>query len=115
MHRLILTSSAYRMSSRTTAQAAELGTKVDVANDLFWRFDMRRLSAEEIRDSILAVSGNLNLKMHGPGVYPPIPKGMPQSMLILKSRRIWVLLRSLDCHALLRAPAAEPTPLKPRA
>ncbi len=35
---------------------------------------MRRLSAEEVRDSILAVSGNLNLKMFGPGVYPEIPK-----------------------------------------
>jgi hypothetical protein len=74
MHRLILTSNAYRMSSRTTPDAEKLGTKLDVANDLFWRFDMRRLSAEEIRDSILAVSGNLNLKMAGPGIYPPIPK-----------------------------------------
>lgn len=74
MHRLILTSNAYRMSSRTTPKAQEIGTKVDVANDLFWHFEMRRLSAEEIRDSILAVSGNLNLKMFGPGVYPPIPK-----------------------------------------
>lgn len=74
MHRLILTSNAYRMASRTDPKSTELGTKLDVANDLFWRFDMRRLSAEEIRDSILAVSGNINLKMHGPGVYPPIPK-----------------------------------------
>jgi mono/diheme cytochrome c family protein len=74
MHRLILTSSAYRMASRTDAKATELGIKLDVANDLFWHFDMRRLSAEEIRDSILAVSGNLNLKMAGPGIYPPIPK-----------------------------------------
>ena len=74
MHRLMLTSSAYRMASRTDAKSTELGTRLDVANDLFWRFDMRRLSAEEIRDSILAVSGNLNLKMYGPGIYPPIPK-----------------------------------------
>jgi len=74
MHRLILTSNAYRMASRTDAKSTELGTKLDVANDLFWRFDMRRLSAEEIRDSILAISGNLNLKMYGPGIYPPIPK-----------------------------------------
>ena len=34
----------------------------DPANDLFWRFDMRRLTAEEVRDSILAVSGKLNLE-----------------------------------------------------
>jgi hypothetical protein len=35
---------------------------------------MRRLSGEEIRDSILAVSGNLNLKMYGSSIYPPIPQ-----------------------------------------
>jgi hypothetical protein len=69
LHRLILTSNAYRMSSKANPKALA----VDPANDLFWRFDMRRLSAEEIRDSILAVSGNLNLKMFGPSVYPEIP------------------------------------------
>ena len=47
----------------------------DPENDLLWRFDPRRLTAEEIRDSILAVSGNLNLKKaDGPSVYPVIPK-----------------------------------------
>jgi hypothetical protein len=70
MHRLILTSNAYQMSSRGNA----VGLKADPINDLFWRFDMRRLSGEEIRDSILAVSGNLNLKMFGPSVYPEIPR-----------------------------------------
>ncbi len=70
MHRLILTSNAYQMSSRGNPQ----GLKADPVNDLFWRFDMRRLSGEEIRDSILAVSGNLNLKMFGPSVYPEIPR-----------------------------------------
>jgi mono/diheme cytochrome c family protein len=69
LHRLIMTSSAYRMSSR----ADEKALKADPTNDLFWRFDMRRLSAEEIRDSILAVAGNLNLRMYGPGVFPEIP------------------------------------------
>jgi hypothetical protein len=58
------------MSSRGNDKALA----ADPMNDLFWRFDMRRLSAEEIRDSILAVSGDLNLKMYGPGVYPEIPK-----------------------------------------
>jgi hypothetical protein len=69
MHRLILTCNAYRMSSR----AAPKALAADPENDLFWRFNMRRLSGEEIRDSILAVSGCLNLKMGGPGVYPEIP------------------------------------------
>jgi hypothetical protein len=70
LHRLIVTSNAYRMSSRGNAR----GLAADPANDLFWRFDMRRLTGEEIRDSILAVSGCLNLKMYGPGVYPEIPR-----------------------------------------
>ncbi|HEV7221761.1 MAG TPA: PSD1 and planctomycete cytochrome C domain-containing protein [Pirellulales bacterium] len=68
LHRLILTSNVYRMAS--TANAA--GMAKDPGNDLFWRFDMRRLGAEEMRDSILAVTGQLNLKMYGPGVYPEI-------------------------------------------
>jgi len=70
LHRLIMLSSTYRMSSRSNPKAL----KADPANDLFWRFDMRRLTAEEIRDTLLAVSGVLNLKMYGPGVYPEIPK-----------------------------------------
>ncbi len=69
LHRLIMTSSAYRMSSRSSEESLAR----DPANDAFWRFDMRRLTAEEIRDSVLAVSGALGLKMFGPGVYPEIP------------------------------------------
>jgi hypothetical protein len=69
LHRLIMTSNAYRMSSRANPEALAK----DPANDLFWRFDMRRLSAEEIRDSILALTGELSLHMYGPGVYPAIP------------------------------------------
>lgn len=68
MHRLIMLSSTYRMSSRPDKIALEK----DPANDLFSRFDMRRLSAEELRDSIHAVNGRLNLKMFGPGYYPEI-------------------------------------------
>ena len=66
MHRLIMTSSAYRMSSQLNSAAYE----VDPANDRYWRFDLRRLTAEEIRDSILAVNGQLNSeKMFGPSVF----------------------------------------------
>jgi hypothetical protein len=70
LHRLIVTSQVYRMSSRGNPKALA----ADPANDLFWRFDMRRLSAEEVRDSILAVTASLNLKMYGPGIFPEIPK-----------------------------------------
>jgi hypothetical protein len=71
VHRLMVLSSTYRMSSRpnTTALAK------DPENDLFWRFNPRRLTAEEVRDSILAACGNLNAhKMGGPSVYPIIPR-----------------------------------------
>lgn len=70
LHRLILTSNAYKQSSR----ANPVGLAKDPQNDLFWRFDMRRLNAEEIRDSLLAVSGNINLQMFGEPVYPEIAK-----------------------------------------
>ncbi|MSR58290.1 MAG: DUF1553 domain-containing protein [Planctomycetaceae bacterium] len=70
MHRMLMLSNTYRMSS----QATERGLAADPGNSLYWRFNMRRLTAEEVRDSILAVSGRLNLKAGGPGVYPPIPR-----------------------------------------
>ncbi len=66
LHRLIVTSNAYRMSSAGNSQALAL----DPENDLLWRFDMRRLAAEEVRDAMLSATGQLNLKMFGPGVYP---------------------------------------------
>lgn len=68
LHKLILMSNTYRMSSEPNAAAHAK----DPLNNLFWRYDMRRLSAEEIRDSILAVDGRLNTAMFGPGVYPDI-------------------------------------------
>jgi hypothetical protein len=70
MHRLILNSSTYRMSSR----GSEAGLARDPSNLLFWRFPMRRLQAEEVRDSILAVTGVLNMKAGGPSIFPPIPR-----------------------------------------
>jgi Protein of unknown function (DUF1553) len=69
LHRVILNSDAYKMSSKPDPKALA----ADPMNDRFWRFDMRRLTAEEIRDSILMVSGTLNPKMFGPGIYPEIP------------------------------------------
>jgi hypothetical protein len=69
LHKLIVMSNTYRIST----QAARNAPDVDPRNDLFSRFELRRLSAEEIRDAILAVSGNLNGKMGGPSIYPQIP------------------------------------------
>ena len=68
MHRLIVTSNAYRQSSQFDEQAAA----VDSENHLLWRFNQRRLEAEIIRDNMLSVSGKLNKEMFGPGIYPRI-------------------------------------------
>jgi uncharacterized protein DUF1553 len=66
-----VTSSAYRMASRPDPKALAM----DPENDLLWRFDLRRLEAEEVRDSILAVCGNLNIGvMGGPSIYPKIQR-----------------------------------------
>src|SRR5262249_6447708 len=70
LHRLILTSNAFRMASSPDPAALAR----DPENDLFAHFDLRRLTAEEVRDSILAASGSLYLaKRDGPGVYPVMP------------------------------------------
>ena len=63
IHRLILLSNIWQQDSRPRKDALA----VDAASRLLWRFPPRRLEAEAIRDSILATSGVLDLKMGGPG------------------------------------------------
>ncbi len=63
MHKLIVMSQTYRQSSAYRKEAA----KVDGDSRLLWRFPPRRLSAEEIRDSVLFVCGKLDEQMGGPG------------------------------------------------
>ena len=70
MHRLMMTSAAYRRSSGNQPAAAE----IDPQNKLLWRMNRRRLEAESIRDSILSTAGRLSPAAGGPGVYPRIPK-----------------------------------------
>ena len=62
IHRLIVTSATYRQSSATRADAAAL----DADSRVLWRYPPRRLDAEAIRDSILSVSGKLDLTAGGP-------------------------------------------------
>jgi hypothetical protein len=72
MHRLIMLSNTYQESARPNPDAV----KVDPEDRLAWRYNRHRLEGEAIRDSILEVSGRLNLKMGGPGVFPPLPAGV---------------------------------------
>jgi len=63
LHRMIMLSQTYQQSSHHRDDAA----KVDGGSRLLWRFPPRRLSAEEIRDSILHISGKLDTRAGGPG------------------------------------------------
>ena len=67
LHKTIMLSAAWQMSSRSENSAA---LEKDPANDLWWRQSLRRLEAETIRDSILAISGDLNPQMGGRGFFP---------------------------------------------
>jgi hypothetical protein len=64
LQRLIMTSTAYRQSSRRHPE----GDAVDAEDSLYWRMPIRRLEAEALRDAALAVSGELNLKPFGEAV-----------------------------------------------
>jgi hypothetical protein len=72
LHRRIMLSNVYQESSASQTQAAQ----IDPDNKLMWRFERRRMEGEAIRDSMLFVSGLLNPKMGGPGVFPPLPDGV---------------------------------------
>jgi hypothetical protein len=65
LHQLIVTSATYQQSSVHDAS----NSTIDSDNRFLWRTNRRRLGAEEIRDSMLAVSGRLDTKMGGPGYY----------------------------------------------
>lgn len=65
LHRLIVTSAVYRQASTHN----DANALIDASNQFLWRMNRRRLSAEEIRDTLLAVSGQLNSQMGGPGFY----------------------------------------------
>ncbi len=91
IHRLILTSTAFRQSSRrTSAQDA-----VDGGNALFARYTLRRLEAEAIRDRMLLASGRLDRRMGGPPVAVTedsagqvhAPDDKPRRGLYLQARR----------------------------
>jgi cytochrome c553 len=87
IHKMIVMSQAYRQSS----QHNDAGARVDQDSRLLWRYPQRRLSAEQLRDSILAVTGKLDLTMGGYGfrlyqyqrdnvsIYTPLDKHGPET------------------------------------
>lgn len=66
LHRLILASNAYQMASTNPDEAS--ASEIDVDNRLLWKFPLQRLDAEQIRDTILAVSGRLDESIGGKSI-----------------------------------------------
>jgi hypothetical protein len=81
MHRLILTSNAYQMSS----DDIDANRAIDPNNQLVWRQARRRMEAEVLRDSVLATAGSLDRTIGGPGVFPYIDP----ALFAASSRRTW--------------------------
>ncbi|MCH7751698.1 MAG: PSD1 domain-containing protein, partial [Planctomycetes bacterium] len=70
LHRLLVTSATYRQTSAVSPESARL----DPTNTLFSRMPLRRLDAEQIRDAMLAVSGELDTTAGGPSVEGDLPR-----------------------------------------
>jgi mono/diheme cytochrome c family protein len=81
--RQMVNSSTYRQSAIPQSDARD-AQSADPENRFLWHMPIRRLEAEAIRDSVLAISGRLDYQMHGPSVLPHITpymegRGKPQS------------------------------------
>jgi len=95
LHREILLSATYRQTAHRTM--SEVAAKIDPANKFLWRFNPRRLDAEQARDAMLAASGELDLKEGGPSTDG---NGTRRSIYTTKKRNSQnELLRSLDAPA----------------
>ncbi len=68
LHKMMLLSQTYRLGSTGDSESVQR----DPGNDYFARFNVRRLSAEEIRDAVLTVNGRINWEQHGPSFFPNV-------------------------------------------
>ena len=91
IHRLIMTSAVYRQSHRSSAK----NERVDPQNHLFWRRKLRRLEAEVIRDAMLAVSGQLDRTMSGPGTLDESTRRRSIYLTVKRNQKI-PMLQSFD-------------------
>ncbi len=95
MHRMIMLSSAYQMSAEVSPEAKE----VDPANRLISRFNRTRMSVEELRDSVLALSGKIDLKLGGKVEMQS--KGKKVELDDLMRRTMYITVRRGSVPALL--------------
>lgn len=88
IHKLIVTSAVYQQSSASD----EMKTKLDRDNTLLARYNTHRLEAEAIRDSLLAISGQLDTTMYGPGTFDEASKRRSVYFTMKRSRLIPMLV-----------------------
>ena len=86
IHRMILTSSAYRQSARRSQSELAAAQRVDPEDRLLWKQVVHRLDAEEIRDAMLAVSGELDPALGGPGVEVSRPRRIIETRVLRNAR-----------------------------
>lgn len=85
LHRLIMNSAAYRQTARSEGdqQSAAIPMEIDPTNRLLWRFPPQRLDAEQLRDAMLAISGELKHRDGGSSVSGTTPN---RSVYVIKKR-----------------------------
>lgn len=99
VHKLMMTSAVYMQASESNQSIAAAQTALDVErgiervrvdreNRLLWKFPIRRLEAEAIRDTMLSVAGVLDLKQFGPGTLDPNMKRRSIYFFIKRSQLI---------------------------
>lgn len=93
LHKAIMMSNAYRQAS--TSPASALGMEKDPGNEYLWKFSRRRLTAEEVRDSMLSASGRLNLKAGGPSIMVPVDEELTK--LLYKPAQ-WQVAQDVSEH-----------------
>ena len=94
IHRQILLSNTYQQAV-TNPVAGKLGSQKDPDKTLLWAFPRRRLDAEQLRDTMLAVSGELNAKLGGPSVLLPV---QPELVQLLYKPHQWVATKDVAEH-----------------
>jgi hypothetical protein len=86
LDRLILTSATYRQAAVRNARDLAAGQRVDPGNRLLWKRTVRRLDAEEIRDAMLAVSGELEPRIGGPSARSSQPRRTIDTLAMRNAR-----------------------------
>ena len=117
LHRVIMKTRAYRLAS----DHVEANAKIDPKNEFQWRFDRRRMDAEEIRDAMLAIAGDLDREVGGPHPFPPEVKFRYTqhtqffAVYETKKRSVYLMQQRIKRHPMLEVfDGADPNATTPK-